>query len=333
MKHKNVFSAGTNLSGFGGAQKMMVDIHRGIKQQYPDAKILGFQKYKDLNIKYQISRDEYIEIGNPFYLKNAIILIHARKLTTYYSFINKLFRLNLRMIYVSHNIYSEKRSVTFLPKEIISISDKVTDNLVSYFKVRLDQITKIHNGIPDTAPATATLAKRTRGIDILYSARLTDVKRQVAIVQYLKDKIPNNVRIMFAGTGPDTDALRKEIGNSKNFQMLGFVDDMDTVLQQSDYLMLFSTKEGLPISLMEGTMYSKPLIVNDVGGNLEIGVAGTNAFVAETFPELADLLCSLPEPGSDAYQKLSMGSRSHFEKFFRYETMIEKYINVINRTL
>jgi len=54
-----VLSITTNLGRFGGAQNVLMDVHRGIKDTHK-AKILGFQRFGDLLPKYGIKESEYV---------------------------------------------------------------------------------------------------------------------------------------------------------------------------------------------------------------------------------------------------------------------------------
>lgn len=327
MNRLVVFSVGTNLINFGGAQKVMVDVHNGIKEEF-EAKVLGFGLFAKIHPAYMMDSSEYIRLINPLLLKNSTVLIHARSLTTLFFFLNHIFRLNLKVVYVSHNLYEDKRFFTFLPATVVSISEKVTENLRNYFRVSSERIVKIPNGIVDCAPSMSSTLDKNQVV-ILYSARVNSVKRQVDLVKNLKDKINSNIKIIFAGTGPDFVELVSVIGDSENFEAHGFTDDISTLIDQSHYCLLFSRKEGLPISLMEGARAGKPLIVNDVGGNLEIGLVGKNALRADTWAELIRTLNNLPDVFSETYDIMSLNSRKIYESNFRYENMIKKYTSLI----
>jgi glycosyltransferase involved in cell wall biosynthesis len=326
-----IYSTGDNLEGYGGAQKVMVDVHQGIKSHL-DAKIIGLCKFEDINKNYGIPETEYIRFSNPFKFRNSILLIHARRLLTFYYLINKIFRLKMKLIYVSHNTYETLKKVTFFPKNVVTISDKVTKNLIEYFNVPINHITKIYNGVINfDNRVILDLGREEALINILYAARINSVKQQLEIVRNLKGKLPKNVQIVFAGSGSDEDELKSLIVGDPNFKFIGFVKEMQNLISQYDYLMLFSQKEGLPISLIEGTAVGKPLIINDVGGNLEIGRVNENAFLANSWEELAATINSLPARSDDLYKKMSSESLRIYDENFRYETMIDKYLSLIKK--
>ncbi|WP_312482567.1 hypothetical protein, partial [Sphingobacterium multivorum] len=79
-KYLKIYSTGSDLQSFGGAQKVMVDIHNGIRRTF-DAKILGTCNFDDLHGLYNIKRDDYVKLNSLFTLKTSIILVNSRKLS------------------------------------------------------------------------------------------------------------------------------------------------------------------------------------------------------------------------------------------------------------
>lgn len=320
-----IFSFNTELDKVTGVQKVLVDIHNGIKQNY-NAKIIGTIDYTKVNTNNKICREEYIKLRNPFIFRKSIVFIHERKLTTIFYFLNFFLRLHAKVVYIHHNEFNSGRKFTFLPKNIISISDSGTNNLEEYFKVPKENITKIHNGISDTAQTNNTrMYGQDKVIKVLYAARINEVKRQVTIVRQLKDKLSKDVVILFAGTGPLHDELKLEVGNNPQFKILGFIKDIPALIKECDYMLLYSTNEGLPITLIEATMCGTPLITNDVGGNLEIAVPDKNAFSVSDWDHLTEILNNLPNVSCVKYNEMCKESRRIYEEKFQYERMIEKY--------
>jgi glycosyltransferase involved in cell wall biosynthesis len=326
-----ILSLTKDLDEFGGAQKVLMDIHRGIKDKYR-AKVLGFPKYINLHPQYNIDESDYVRFTNPFYLNNKLLIVHDRRIITFIMGLKRLFFLNTKILYVSHCVYDTLNWASLFPNDIISISDKVTDNLISYFGLKGKNIRLIYNGIRDNCSTPILPRIKNKKITILYSARVYALKRQLDIVDKLKNKLSPEIEIQFAGTGPDYQKLVEKCAGSANFKALGFIKNTDEIIKNADYLMLFSEREGLPISLIEGAMHGKPLLVNDVGGNLEIGVPGINGFLLnDDWNGLATVLNSLTILPDEEYFKLSLNSRKRYECMFTYEKMISMYLDVIKQ--
>ena len=92
---------------------------------------------------------------------------------------------------------------------------------------------------------------------------------------------------------------------------------------------LFSKNEGLGMSLIEGCMFYKPLITNNIKAVLEVNKPGFNGFVAHNFNELSDVLNNLPDRDSDEYKKLAGNARKIYEKYFTSDIMLKKYRAII----
>lgn len=321
-----ILSLTTDLNHYGGAQKVLMDVHEGLKGKYK-AKVMGLVNFEDLHPKYKIGKNEYVKFINPFYLNNKILIVHARNIMAVTMIIKRLFFLNTKILYIHHNVYNSLKSASFFPKDIISISGKVTENLLGYFGLKGRNIKLIYNGIKDECKGAVTFNYNPKEkIKILYSARVNSVKRQLEIVDRLKGKLSAHIEIHFAGTGPDYDALVEKCSDSVNFKALGFVENPLSIISNYDYLMLYSIQEGLPIALIEGIMYGKPLLINDVGGNTEIGVPGKNGILLEDdWESLPQALNDLSNISEDAYKEMSENSRKRYETMFTYDRMIMQY--------
>ncbi len=322
-----ILSLTEDLNFYGGAQKVLMDVHEGIRQKYT-AKVVGLIDFKDLHPKYKIKEEEYIKLTNPFFLNNKILIVHCRNYIAKIMILKHLLFLNTKVLYVSHNVYNTHRWLTFFPDDIISISEKVTHNIHSYFRVKNKRIRLIYNGIKDEYKPSPPNKKDK--IIILYLARVNGVKRQLKIVDNLAGKLSPKIEIQFGGTGEDYEQLVQVCKQTKGFSALGFIENVGDVIRSAQYLMLFSSQEGLSISLLEGVMYGKPLLVNDVGGNLEIGIPGKNAiFLNDDWNNLADQINNLVSITESEYESMSVNSRMRYENMFTYNKMIANYAKVI----
>jgi glycosyltransferase involved in cell wall biosynthesis len=184
-----ILSTTSDFDEYGGAQKVLLDLHNGIKHKY-NCKIIGSIPYERVHPKYKISALEYVKFSNPFYLNNKILLVHARNIMALVMVMKRVFFLNTKIIYIAHNVYSTHKNFSFFPYQVVSISKKVTENLLHYFNLKNRKITLIYNGIKDDGEQSPAITfKQDKKIKILYSARVIDVKRQLLIVDHLKGKL------------------------------------------------------------------------------------------------------------------------------------------------
>lgn len=323
---KKIFSYNTILHKVTGVQRVMMDIHHAMAETY-DAKVVGDVDYDDINPNLGIKKEEYVKRKGLFMFHKSIVFVHERKILPFFWFLNTFLFQNIKLIYIHHNIMYGWRWVP-MPKCVIAISDRCGDNLRNYFKIKDKYIHKIFNCVNDIHPKPHKVPSSSK-ISILYPARINGQKRQVEIVKRLRGKLNKEVQILFAGIGPHYEEFKELVKDDEQFVALGFRSDIHELLQQCDYMMLFSAHEGLPITLIEATMCGAPIVCNDVGGNLEIAHDGENAFVTDDWDKLIDILNSLPSISCEEYIRLSRNSRNIYEQNFTFPIFKKKYLELV----
>lgn len=306
-----------------------MDIHHAISNDY-EAKIIGTIPYNNIHKSLNINKNEYIRLVNPFMFYDSIVFLHERKFLIFFWLLNKFLFQKIRIIYIHHNIFYNHITTTILPNTIVSISDKITDNLIQVFKAKKENIHKIYNCVQDIHPEKHKSCSKNK-IRIIYPARINSVKRQIEVYNHLQGKINKHIEILFVGTGPLYNELKKAVKDTAQFKVLGFRDDIYKLLQESDYIMLFSKHEGLPITLIEATMCGTPIICNDVGGNCEIAHDKENAFVVNDWDSLINILNKIPLIDEEEYMSMSQKSRYVYEKNFTFEKFKANYLQLLKQ--
>lgn len=188
--------------------------------------------------------------------QGALFLSHSRKTTTQLMCLKKMMGRRLRVVHVAHNTFTDKKRQSLFPDTIIAVSHGVKENLVSYFGVPEERVHVIYNGVDDAYdPQTAVSRMRDGIIRVLLPGRVCPVKQQLKIVEACMGRLSAHVHIDFAGEGEDLPRLRQLTSGSRQFHCLGLVD-LKNYLPHYDYVMLFSQKEGLGLSLIEGGYFA-----------------------------------------------------------------------------
>jgi len=324
----------TYLDSIGGANNLCVILHNELMKSglFLTGQVCSFTSYENLAALYksQLTSNEYIKFKVMDLLNNAdkvIFLSHHRKMTTYLLAMAKLLRKKITIIHIAHINLESLKHLTLFPKYNIAVSNNVKENLQEFFNVK-DKVKVIYNGVP-AAINTSTKVYNPEKIIITMPALIDERKQQVAITQFLKGKLPKEITIQYAGDGPNRKELETLVKDDSQFKVLGQVDDMPSLYQTSDYVLLFSKSEGLPLSLIEAQSYSVPIICNDVGGNLEILKPNENGFFADSFEELLNCLKSLPQVDASTYQTMQQKSLQNFKDNFQFDKMIEQYVDYI----
>lgn len=309
----------------GGAQNVALQLAENLNAAFPI--VLISTPPEDVPEAYR-NRAEYKRLSLATVRRlddgNTVFISHHRKTTLILILFQMLLLRKLPLIHVAHSTFTNLRRITLFPKKCVAISQTVKRNMTDYFKVPEKNITVIYDGVKDSATKEILSVQKSGQINILFAGRLCKLKRQVLIAEYLQDKLPPHIHLFFAGEGEDREALVRAIGDNKQMHYLGQID-MKKEIGRFHYTLLFSEKEGLPLTLLESCMFGHPMLTNDIPAAMEINKNGKTGFVYRDIKSLADGLDNLPFPGSAEYEALSENARKEYEDKFREETMIEKY--------
>lgn len=329
MKRK-VYSFNSELFKVTGVQKVLMDVHHAVMDEY-DAKIVGTVPFEKVHKDLDIHKEKYVKFCNPFMFRNSIVILHERKFLAFFWLLNHVFFQNIKLVYIHHNVFSNHRRMSVMPNTVVAISDEGVRNLYEFFDVPMENIHKIYNCVRDIHPKPHKVYDG-GVVKILYPARINGQKRQLEVIEHLKGKLSDKVKILFAGTGPNLEALKEATKGDGHFECLGYRSDIYDLLQECDYMMLFSGHEGLPISLIEADMIGIPIICSNVGGNGEIVKNDISGYVLDKgdWEGLHSLINSLSEQPTLKYKEMCTTARKIFVQYFDFDKFKTKYLNLLN---
>lgn len=119
---------------------------------------------------------------------------------------------------------------------------------------------------------------------MIFVAELTREKGQCWLLTTLLPLFKQcpNMKLLLPGNDSlngACQALSKELGLESQVQFLGFRRDVPNLLQISDLALSASTREGLPVNIMEDIYYHLPLVINDCRGNRDFVKEGINGYL------------------------------------------------------
>ncbi|MFW5394113.1 glycosyltransferase family 4 protein [Yersinia sp. 2544 StPb PI] len=147
--------------------------------------------------------------------------------------------------------------------------------------------------------------------------------------------------IVILGAGPSEDSLKHKadtLGLS-NVIFLGALSDEDKVaLLYLCYAIVFPSNfrsEAFGISLLEGAMFSKPLITAEIGtGTTYVNIhLETGLVVTPSDPNSLRISMDYLWEHPDEAEKFGIAAKKRFDQLFTAEKMISKYIELYNRLL
>ncbi|MGC6479569.1 MAG: glycosyltransferase [Flavobacteriaceae bacterium] len=117
--------------------------------------------------------------------------------------------------------------------------------------------------------------------------------------------------------------------NTNNKYFKGFSTNKQEIYQSFDWFCLPSNGEGLSMSAIEASAYSKPMILSNVPGNSDM--INGNGFLFE-FGDLLDIknqILSAINLNDDEFQKMGKISRKLFEQKWSLEKVTESWLSLI----
>jgi len=157
----------------------------------------------------------------------------------------------------------------------------------------------IPNGVDTSTfrPMDKTAAKQRwnlGGTVFLYAGRLSPEKRVVEIMRSFRLLPEPTARLVIAGDGPERDRILRQAEDPR-IQILGVVDrtDMSGLINASDAVVLYSTREGLPAIALEALACGVPVITTPVGGLATLVRPGKDGLLVSNIEELVEAMARI----------------------------------------
>jgi glycosyltransferase involved in cell wall biosynthesis len=211
----------------------------------------------------------------------SIIHSHHRWSSFIAFFVSKIFRVPLITTY--HGIHEGKKRLTLWGDSIISVSEDAKKHLVEYFHVNPEKIKVIHNGVQIPNFENFEIERKGNPVSnhpvIANIARMSPEKDQETLFIAMKRVIKNypEVKLLLVGKGNLEDKLRmlvEQLGITKSVEFVGEIQDISSVLERIDFLVLSSLTEGLPMAVLEALAFEKPVVATIVGDIPSVVVDG-----------------------------------------------------------
>ena len=108
---------------------------------------------------------------------------------------------------------------------------------------------------------------------LLSIAEFTPRKRHPDLLNALAKVANPNIHLALAGEGktkPEMEQLAKQLGIDKQVHFLGYRNDIPTLIQAANAVLLVSQQEGLPRSIMEAMCLNTPVIGSNIRGTQDL---------------------------------------------------------------
>lgn len=174
---------------------------------------------------------------------------------------------------------------------------------------------------------------------IFSSGRLDYQKGFDLLIEVAKMAKKNNFkwRILIAGTGKienELIALAEKKGVSDRVNLIGFSNEIFSILKACDVFVLPSRYEGMPNALLEAMAMGKASVATNVNGAPELVEDGKSGFLVES-EDTNQIFLKLKEILADEKLKISMGkeAKERVKKHFTVDKMTSYLESLFEQTL
>ncbi len=320
MRKKNVLHLTVGLA-HGGAEKVLLDASILFKQNNNiNSQVISFSNELGLlddYIKHQIrvvplkkdnSLKSFFEIfsfSNSFVRSEKIEIIHAHMFhAMLIAAIVKIRNPKIKVVFTSHNVNLGSRLrefLIFLLKPLRNIDILFSADMKRYFH-------KSHNIVIQNAVNAEEFKGQTDKFEkftFLAVGHLRKAKNYPFLLKCAKELRKSfEFQLLIAGEGKLKEELLESIENEKlekHVFLLGNVENMPKLLQQSHCLVMPSLWEGMPIAILEAGASRLPVIATPVGSITSV-LNDDNAYLA-TLDEFAEKMADVFNNYPTAQQK------------------------------
>ena len=178
------------------------------------------------------------------------------------------------------------------------------------------------SAVPPAEIASARAATGTAPDQPLFVAvgELSVRKRMADVISALAQSRHPGAHLAIAGEGaerPRLEALIVELGLQDRVQLGGSLKDVRPLVAAANALILASSREGLPRSIMEGSLLEQPVLASTARGNPEL-VSPETGIIFET-GDIAALAAAMDRIADDPAAAREMGRLGRARMIERYE--------------
>lgn len=299
MKIVHIIDSG----GYGGAEKYIIDLTKGIKKNYStDVQIWTFKKNAILEeqafvegilVKHFFSKNEKLEFVKTYkkirdlynqgvdifhthgykaniFVRMSLFFTRATIVTTVHS------TLNYWEAKFKKNIYKRLDKLTSVRNQgIICVSKYIKDYYSNCCNKK--KIDVIYNGVDAKKYNYSIPRNNFENFTIINVGSLSYVKNQLTLlkaVSYLKEEHNiHSIKLILVGDGPNRNEIENYVNErnlSNNVKITGFSYNVIDYLLESDIYVSTSVDESFGLSIVEAIMVGRPVIASAVGGVPEI---------------------------------------------------------------
>ena len=286
-----------------------------------NVKYIPLKKFNTFEIN-KICKQYSIDIIHAHDMKASFIAAFASKKIKKISSLHVHYDFNAKW-----TIYSLAfRSIIKKFHKIICDAQEVYDKAIFVNKKTKDKFVVIPNVSDKERVIKDSLAFKTKKYDMIFVARVTEVKRPDWVIDITKKVVEThpNFKVALIGSGNLDDQIKnmvQEYKLEKKIDLLGFQSNPYPYIKNSKFAILPSIHEGLPMSVIESMALKVPVLNTGVDG-LGVLFENNREYICETKEEFVKKINDILD------NKLDLSSKCL--DIVKESIDIESYIRKIN---
>lgn len=234
--------------------------------------------------------------------KNWLIFYPVEKLLSKYT--DTLITINLEDYELAKNKFKKCKNIKYVPGVGID-QNKFDFELTNKEKKELKE----------------SLGLKEDDFVLIYPAEISKRKRQVWLINALKELLNKNENIHLLLPGKDSldgvcQKLAKELKLEGQIHFLGYRKDIPKLLKISNLAVSSANQEGLPVNIMEAMYIGIPIVASDCRGNRDLVINNENGF-----------LCDLEDSNAfvNGIEKLANDKKLYEKQANKSQEMVKDY--------
>jgi glycosyltransferase involved in cell wall biosynthesis len=230
---------------------------------------------------------------------------------------------------------------------VVAVSEAAATVLRETYPSQAAKVSVIHNGIEPAAPTRPRQETRAAlGLDPtdlrpvgIIVARIDTLKGHDTLLRALAalPAAAPAVTFLIAGDGAERatmEGLATELGIAPHVRFLGFRTDVADLLAASDFFVLPSRLEGLPLSVLEAMAHGLPVIATPVGGTPEV-IPDPRYGILTPVDDVPALAAAIARLATDPAlcRELGEAGRQRVAEAFSFAAMTSRYDELYRRLL
>lgn len=186
--------------------------------------------------------------------------------------------------------YPVERLLAHITDVLVTINREDYKRALKNFKakqiVHIDGIgvdlERIENSHPDKSKVRLEFGIKENDMVLISVGELRKLKNHKTIIEAMAKTENKNLHYIIAGCGSlgrELSELAETLGVKSRVHLPGFRNDVFDLLKSSDIFCFPSTREGMPLALMEAMAAGLPAVVSNVRGNRDLIVPGKGGFL------------------------------------------------------